>query len=98
MSEQQSSLFNLEMSEEAQPLMDAVKKHIRDNVDPITKEFFDLKENREDRWSWHPRQLELLDGAKAKAAGLCLKNSSAIGKRTVWTLSTAPVKNNQRLI
>ena len=70
MFEQQSNLFNLEMSEEAQPLMDAVKKHIHDSVDPITKEFFDLKENREDRWSWHPRQLELLGGAKAKAAGL----------------------------
>lgn len=74
MSEQHSSLFNLEMSEEAQPLMDAVKKHIRDNVDPITKEFFDLKENREDRWSWHPRQLELLDGAKAKAKAAGLWN------------------------
>ncbi len=74
MSEQQSSLFNLEMSEEAQPLMDAVKKHIRDNVDPITKEFFDLKENREDRWSWHPRQMELLDGAKAKAKAAGLWN------------------------
>lgn len=66
------SLFNLEMSEEARPLLLAVQKHIEENVIPITEEFFSLKENREDRWSWHPRQLELLDDAKvkAKAAGL----------------------------
>ena len=33
-----ADLFELAMSEEAQPLMDAVKKHIADNVDPITEE------------------------------------------------------------
>ncbi len=60
-------LFNLAMSDEAQPLMEAVKKHIKDNVEPITEEFEALHEEKEDRWSWHPRQLELLDGAKAKA-------------------------------
>ena len=67
-----SDLNNLAMSEEAQPLFDAVKKHIDDNVAPIVEEFYALNEDKEDRWSWHPRQLELLDGAKAKAkeAGL----------------------------
>ncbi len=65
-------LFNLAMSEEAQPLMDAVQNHIKLNVDPITEEFFALDKEKEDRWSWHPRQLELLEGAKdkAKASGL----------------------------
>jgi acyl-CoA dehydrogenase len=67
-----SDLFNLAMSEKAQPLMDAVQKHILENVDPITEEFFALDEEKEDRWTWHPRQLELLEGAKekAKASGL----------------------------
>ena len=37
-----SDLFNLAMSEKAQPLMDAVQKHIVENVDPITEEFFAL--------------------------------------------------------
>jgi len=60
----EADLFNLAMSEQAQPLMDAVKKHITDNVEPITEEFFALDAEKEDRWSWHPRQLELLDGAK----------------------------------
>lgn len=72
MSDMEADLFNLAMSEEAQPLMDAVMKHIRENVVPITEEFERLHQEKEDRWSWHPRQLELLEGAKdkAKAAGL----------------------------
>jgi acyl-CoA dehydrogenase len=72
MSDLDKDLFNLAMSDEAMPLMDAVKKHIAENVDPITEEFFALDKEKTDRWSWHPRQLELLEGAKnkAKAAGL----------------------------
>jgi acyl-CoA dehydrogenase len=67
MSELNPDLFELSMSEKSQPLMDSVLAHIRDNVDPITEEFFALDEQKEDRWSWHPRQLALLDGAKKKA-------------------------------
>jgi len=65
-------LFELSMSEEAAPLLDAVKKHIRENVEPISEEFYALDKEKEDRWDWHPRQLELLEGAKnaAKANGL----------------------------
>ena len=58
----ESDLFTLAMSEQAQPLMDAVKKHIAENVDPITEEFYALEKDKEDRWSWHPRQMELLNG------------------------------------
>lgn len=60
-------LFNLAMSEQAQPLFDAVKKHLRENVEPIMEEFYTLQNEKEDRWSWHPRQMELLEGAKTKA-------------------------------
>jgi len=74
MSDLDADLFNLAMSEKAQPLMDAVKKHIRDNVEPITEEFKRLHKEKTDRWSWHPRQLELLDGAKAKAKASGLWN------------------------
>jgi acyl-CoA dehydrogenase len=65
-------LFNLTMSEKAGPLLDAVKKHIKENVEPITEEFEALGEGRKEHWSWAPGQLELLDGAKQKAkdAGL----------------------------
>jgi acyl-CoA dehydrogenase len=62
-----SDLNNLAMGEEAVPLLDAVQKHIDDNVTPITEEFYALGEGRAERWSWAPGQLELLDVAKAKA-------------------------------
>ena len=67
-------LFQLAMSEEARPLMDLVKKHCEENVAPIQQEFYDLHNAKEDRWSWHPRQLELLAGAKDKARELGLWN------------------------
>ena len=60
-------LNNLAMSKEAQPLFDAVKAHIEENVAPIVEEFFRLGEGRKDRWSWAPGQLELLEKAKDKA-------------------------------
>jgi acyl-CoA dehydrogenase len=62
-----ADMYNLTMSEEALPLLDAVKKHITDNVAPIVDEFYALGEGREDRWSWAPGQLELLGVAKQKA-------------------------------
>ena len=67
MSGPDQELFNLAMSEESRPLMYAVQKHIAENVAPITEEFFALNDEKEDRWTWHPRQTELLEGAKAKA-------------------------------
>ncbi|GAA6155951.1 acyl-CoA dehydrogenase family protein [Pyruvatibacter sp. HU-CL02332] len=67
MQSQNPDLFNLAMSEKARPLMDAVQAHIEQNVIPISEEFNALDAEKEDRWTWHPRQLELLDGAKAKA-------------------------------
>lgn len=72
MSATDSDLYELAMSDEAQPLMAAVKNHIAKNVEPITEEFYALDAEKADRWSWHPRQLELLEGAKsaAKDAGL----------------------------
>ncbi|MDK3072651.1 acyl-CoA dehydrogenase family protein [Sedimentitalea sp. JM2-8] len=58
---------NLTMSDGARPLLDAVIKHIAENVDPITEEFYRLGEGRADRWSYAPGQLELLETAKKKA-------------------------------
>ncbi len=77
-------LFNLAMSPEAQPLLDAVKKHIAENVDPISDEFYTLQKEKDDPWVWHPKQLELLKCAKQKARDAGLWNfflpSSEIGK------------------
>ncbi|MEM8619800.1 MAG: acyl-CoA dehydrogenase family protein [Actinomycetota bacterium] len=60
-------MFDLRMSENARPLYDAVKKFIYTEVDPITEEYFRLGETREDRWSYAPGQLELLESVKDKA-------------------------------
>jgi acyl-CoA dehydrogenase len=67
-----TNLNNLAMSEDARPLLDALAKHIRENVDPITEEFHRLGEGRAERFSHAPGQLELLEEAKnkARAAGL----------------------------
>ena len=72
MKEFHPELFDLTMSAEAQPLLDAVKKHIAENVDPISEEYEELHKQKDDPWSYHPRQIELLEIAKKKAreAGL----------------------------
>lgn len=65
-------LFDLRMSEEARPLMKRVTQFLEEVVAPMQAEFYALGQDREDRWSYAPGQLELLDAAKAKAkeAGL----------------------------
>ena len=65
-------LFNLNMSEQSQPLFAAIKKHVAENVAPMLEEYHSYDEGKENIWTYHPRQLELLEGAKdkAKAAGL----------------------------
>ena len=67
-----ADLQDLSMSEGAKPLLEAVKRHIAENVEPIVEPFHRLGEGRADPWSWAPGQLELLEGAKRKAkeAGL----------------------------
>ena len=57
---------NLEMSNEIKPLFDKVVKHIKENVDPISDEFYKLAEENENRWHLNERQLELLEEQKIK--------------------------------
>jgi len=65
-------LYNLGISAEARPLLDEVKAFIAEEIEPVTEEYHRLGADREDRWSFAPGQLEILDGlkAKAKAKGL----------------------------
>ncbi len=60
-------MFDLRMSEKSRPLFEAVKQFMEEEIDPRTAEFYRLGEQREDRWSFHPGQLEILDGLKQKA-------------------------------
>ena len=66
--------YDLRMSAGVRPLYEAVKEFIRTEVEPITEEFHRLGENRAERWSWAPGQLELLEVAKNKARELGLWN------------------------
>ena len=66
--------MNLAMSAKVVPLYEAVVKFINEEVEPVTAEFYRLGENRADRWSWAPGQLELLDTVKAKAKAQGLWN------------------------
>src|SRR3546814_18442676 len=93
--ELQAELNDLRMSKQAQPLFDAVKRHIAENVDPITEEFFRLGEARTDRWSWAPGQLELLEGAKDKAKAAGLWNFFLPHGDTGTPLSNPPYANRQ---
>ncbi len=65
-------LNDLRMSVEAMPLLEHVKRFIKDTVNPMSEEFHRLGEGRADRWSYAPGQLEVLEAAKdkAKAEGL----------------------------
>ena len=67
-------MFDLRMSEGAKPLFEKVTAFVRDEVEPITQEFFRLGADRQDPWSWAPGQLELLDSVKAKAKAQGLWN------------------------
>ncbi|SMY11986.1 acyl-CoA dehydrogenase family protein [Brevibacterium jeotgali] len=63
----QDQLNDLRMSEKAVPLLNHVKRFIRETVDPMHEEWLALGEGHADRWSYAPGQLELLQTAKDKA-------------------------------
>ena len=60
-------LYQLAMSEGARPLLEQVKSFITNEVEPITEEYYRLGATREDRWTYAPGQLELLESVKSKA-------------------------------
>jgi acyl-CoA dehydrogenase len=63
----EDELNDLRMSEQVRPLYDHVRKFIRETVEPMSAEFYRHGENKTDRWSFTPGQLEVLGKAKAKA-------------------------------
>ena len=65
-------LNDLRMSEKAVPLLEHVRRFIKETVQPMSEEFHRLGENKTDIWSYAPGQLEVLEVAKdkAKAEGL----------------------------
>ena len=70
--ENHPELFDLRMSDEARPLLEAVKAFMKEEIGPVTHKFHELGEGRAERFSYEPGQLEILEGLKdmAKANGL----------------------------
>jgi acyl-CoA dehydrogenase len=68
----QDELNDLRMSEKALPLLNHVKRFIKEVVEPMSEEFHRLGEGNPNIWSYAPGQLEVLEKAKdqAKKEGL----------------------------
>ena len=66
------ALNDLNMSEDARPLYEHVRKFIAETVEPMSEKFFELGKNKTDIWSYAPGQLDVLEEAKdeAKKQGL----------------------------
>jgi len=64
--------LDLRMSDGVRPLYEQVKAFIADEVEPVTGEYHRLGAERTDHWGYHPGQVDILEGlkAKARAAGL----------------------------
>ena len=54
-------LNDLRMSDQVRPLYDHVRKFIRETVEPMSIEFAKAGEGKQDRWSFTPKQLEVLE-------------------------------------
>jgi len=67
-------MYNLSLSEKGRSLLKRVQAFLADEVLPMEEEYFTLDEQKTDPWSFAPGQLELLDGAKAKAKAQGLWN------------------------
>ena len=63
----QDELNDLRMSAKSAPLLEHVKRFIRETVDPMSEEFARLGQLKTDIWSYAPGQLECLEAAKDKA-------------------------------
>ena len=58
--------MNLGITERVSHLLDAVKSMVRDEILPLDEEFA-AEVGKDDRWTYTPRQTEILEGLKQKA-------------------------------
>jgi acyl-CoA dehydrogenase len=59
--------MNLGMTERLKPIHDKVAQMVREEIIPLDEEFLAEVGKDGDRWSYTPRQTEILEGLKAKA-------------------------------
>ena len=68
---EENFMMDLDIPEKLVPVRDKIDQFVRSKIDPLTDEYYD-EISVGDRWQLTGRQLEILDGLKAKAkeAGL----------------------------
>ena len=62
-----NSEMNLGMTERLKPIHEKVAQMVREEIIPLDEEFLDEVGKAGDRWSFTQRQIDILDGLKAKA-------------------------------
>lgn len=82
--------MDLGMTERVKPLIDQVRKMVNEEIAPLDREFHELVGTHPsgDRFKHVPRQLEILDGLKAKAKERGLWNFWLTGSERGYGLST----------
>ena len=61
-----SELFNLQLSEKMEPVLEQVKHFIATEINPVEKEFHDSA-NKDDIWTLSDRQSEIIESLKSSA-------------------------------
>jgi acyl-CoA dehydrogenase len=59
--------MDLGITKHLQPILEAVRDMVRNEIMPLDEEFLAEVGAKGDRWSYTPRQTEILEGLKAKA-------------------------------
>ncbi len=59
--------MDLGVTKHLQPILEAVRNMVRNEIMPLDEEFLTEVGSQGDRWSYTPRQTEILEGLKAKA-------------------------------
>lgn len=80
--------MNLGMTERLKPIHEKVARMVREEIMPLDHEFLDEVGKSGDRWSYTPRQTEILEGLKAKARERGLWNFWLTGSERGYGLST----------
>ena len=80
--------MDLGMTERLKPIHDKVARMVRDEIMPLDEEFLAEVGKNGDRWSYTPRQTEILEGLKAKARERGLWNFWLTGSAHGYGLTT----------
>jgi acyl-CoA dehydrogenase len=82
------SEMNLGMTERLKPLHEKVSRMVREELKPLDDEFLAEVGKNGDRWTYTPRQTEILEGLKAKARERGLWNFWLTGSDRGYGLTT----------